>query len=97
MHELFSNNSPFVGQLYEDKSLALHARDLIFFKLLHNNLLLERIYSLTFTFVHRAMKLLVRSTTLGLYLTIFLEANRVYPDQTILLRAADLGLLCFHK
>ena len=28
--ELLSNNSLFVGQLYEDKSLAL-ARDLIFF------------------------------------------------------------------
>ena len=31
MHELLSNNSLFVGQLYEDKSLALRARDLIFF------------------------------------------------------------------
>ena len=29
--ELLSNNSLFVGQLYEDKSLALPARDLIFF------------------------------------------------------------------
>ena len=29
--ELLSNNSLFVGQLYKDKSLALHARDLIFF------------------------------------------------------------------
>ena len=29
--ELFCNNSLFVGQLYEDKSLALRARDLIFF------------------------------------------------------------------
>ena len=29
--ELLSNNSLFVGQLYEDKSLALHARDSIFF------------------------------------------------------------------
>ena len=29
--ELLSNNSLFVGQLYDDKSLALHARDLIFF------------------------------------------------------------------
>ena len=28
--ELLSNNSLFVGQLYEDKSLALHASDLIF-------------------------------------------------------------------
>ena len=29
--ELLSNNSLFVGQLYKDKSLALCARDLIFF------------------------------------------------------------------
>ena len=29
--ELFCNNSLFVGQLYEDKSLALRACDLIFF------------------------------------------------------------------
>ena len=29
--ELLSNNSLFVGQLYEDKSLALRAGDLIFF------------------------------------------------------------------
>ena len=31
MRELLSNNSLFVGQLYKEKSLALHARDLIFF------------------------------------------------------------------
>ena len=31
VHELLCNNSLFVGQLYEDKSLALRARDLIFF------------------------------------------------------------------
>ena len=31
LRELLCNNSLFVGQLYEDKSLALHARDLIFF------------------------------------------------------------------
>ena len=31
VHELMSNNSLFASQLYEDKSLALHARDLIFF------------------------------------------------------------------
>ena len=31
LHELLSNNSLFVGQLCEDKSLALRARDLIFF------------------------------------------------------------------
>ena len=30
VRELLSNNSLFVGQLYEDKSLALHALDLIF-------------------------------------------------------------------
>ena len=30
VRELLSNNSLFVNQLYEDKSLALHARDLIF-------------------------------------------------------------------
>ena len=30
VRELLSNNSLFVGQLYEDKSLALHACDLIF-------------------------------------------------------------------
>ena len=31
VRELLSNNSLFVGQLYGDKSLALRARDLIFF------------------------------------------------------------------
>ena len=31
MRELLSNNSLFVGQLLEDKSLALRSRDLIFF------------------------------------------------------------------
>ena len=31
VRELLSNDSLFVGQLYEDKSLALRARDLIFF------------------------------------------------------------------
>ena len=31
VRELLSTNSLFVGQLYEDKSLALRARDLIFF------------------------------------------------------------------
>ena len=31
VRELLSNNSLFVGQLYEDKSLVLRARDLIFF------------------------------------------------------------------
>ena len=31
MRELLSNNSLFVGQLYEDKSLAIRARDLISF------------------------------------------------------------------
>ena len=31
VRELLRNNSLFVSQLYEDKSLALRARDLIFF------------------------------------------------------------------
>ena len=31
VRELLCNNSLFVGQLYEDKSLALRARDFIFF------------------------------------------------------------------
>ena len=31
VRDLLTNNSLFVGQLYKDKSLALHARDLIFF------------------------------------------------------------------
>ena len=31
VRELLSDNSLFVGQLYEEKSLALRARDLIFF------------------------------------------------------------------
>ena len=31
VRELLSNNSLIVGQLYEDKILALRARDLIFF------------------------------------------------------------------
>ena len=31
VRELLCNNSLFVGQLYEDKALALRARDLIFF------------------------------------------------------------------
>ena len=31
VRELLSNNIQFVGQLYEDKSLALRARYLIFF------------------------------------------------------------------
>ena len=31
VRELFSYNSLFFGQLYEDKSLALRVRDLIFF------------------------------------------------------------------
>ena len=53
MRELLRNNSLFVGQLYEDISLALRARDLIFFtidlqnsELLYNNSLLELIYFL---------------------------------------------------
>ena len=54
MRELLSNNSLFVGQLYEDKSLELRTRDLIFFttdlpdsELLLNNSLLELIYFLS--------------------------------------------------
>ena len=31
MREFLSNNSLLVGELYEDKSLALRARDLVFF------------------------------------------------------------------
>ena len=31
MRELLRNNLLFVGQLYQDKSLVLHAHDLIFF------------------------------------------------------------------
>ena len=52
VRELLCNNSLFVGQLYEYKSLPLRARDLIFFttepnsELLHNNSLLELIYFL---------------------------------------------------
>ena len=48
MRELLSNNSLFVGQLYEDKSLALCACDLIFFTtdLQTVNSLLELIYFL---------------------------------------------------
>ena len=51
MCELLSNNSLFVSQFNEDKSLALHTRDLMFFtttngELLLNNSLLELIYFL---------------------------------------------------
>ena len=56
VRELLSNNSPFVSQLYEDKSLALRARDLIFFttdlkncELLLNNSVLELICFLSVT------------------------------------------------
>ena len=41
MRELLSNNSLFVGQLYEDKSLALRASDLISLQLTSN---IEMIY-----------------------------------------------------
>ena len=44
--ELLRNNSLYVGQLYEDKSLAIRTRDLIFFtnsELLLKNSLLEPI------------------------------------------------------
>ena len=53
--ELLNNNSLFVGQLYEDKSLVLRACELIFLQLttkqelLLNNLLLELIYFLILT------------------------------------------------
>ena len=64
VHELLCNNSLFVGQLYEDKSLALCARDLIFFttdlpsssELLHNNSLLELIYFLNIIFGNSVIK-----------------------------------------
>ena len=52
VRELLSNNSLFVGQSYEDKSLALQARDLIFITTdlqtvnYYNNSLLELIYFL---------------------------------------------------
>ena len=52
MRELLSINLLFVGQLYKDISLALHAHDLIFLQLtpnselLLNNSLLELIYFL---------------------------------------------------
>ena len=47
MRELLSNNSLFVSQLYEDKSLALRACDLIFFTTdLQNSELLELSYFL---------------------------------------------------
>ena len=51
VHELLSNDSLFVGQLYEDKSLGMHIRDLNFFttdlqtvKLLLNNSLLDNLF-----------------------------------------------------
>ena len=54
MCELLSDNSLFVSQLFEDKSLTLHTRDLIFLttdlqtvlNLVHNNSVLELIYFL---------------------------------------------------
>ena len=56
---MLSNNSLFVGQLYEDKSLALRARDVIFYttdlqnsELLLNNSLLELIY-----FLNKALRI----------------------------------------
>ena len=55
VRELLCNNSLFVGQLYEDKSLALRARDLISFTTdlqtvnCYNNSLLELIYFLNKT------------------------------------------------
>ena len=56
MRDLLRNNALFVGQLYKDISLAVCARDLIFFtnynpksELLFNNSLLELIYFLILT------------------------------------------------
>ena len=54
LRELLTNNSLFVGQLCEDRSIALRSRDLIFFttdlsELLLTNSLLELIYFLTMT------------------------------------------------
>ena len=48
VHELLSNNSLFVGRLYENKSHALRTRDMILLQLTskHNNSLLELIYFL---------------------------------------------------
>ena len=48
VRDLLSYNKLFVGQLYEDKSLVLRARDWIFFTtdLLHNKSLPELIYFL---------------------------------------------------
>ena len=43
MHELLCNNSLFVGQLYEDKLLALRARDLIFFTRPNKNISVVRV------------------------------------------------------
>ena len=40
---LLCNNSLFVGQLYEDKSLALRARDLIYFLNISSRALLNRL------------------------------------------------------
>ena len=59
MRELLSNNSLFVGQLYEDKSLALRARDLIFFTtdIQLNNSLLELIYFLNIVCIHAGEKI----------------------------------------
>ena len=54
LRELLTNNSLFVGQLYEDKSLGLRSRDLIFFttdlsELLLANSPLELLYFLNMT------------------------------------------------
>ena len=52
VRELLSNNSLFVGQFYDDKSLTLRARDLIFFTTdlqtvnYYSSILLELIYFL---------------------------------------------------
>ena len=47
--------------------------------------------------LHRTKKLLVRSTSVGSHLIIFPYANRVYPDQAALTRAARYGSALFAK
>ena len=51
--QLLCNDSLLVGQLYDDKSLTLSARDLISIttNLLHSDSLLELIYFLGYTFI----------------------------------------------
>ena len=44
---------------------------------------LRKIKKLSFTFEHRMNKLLVRSTSVRLYLIIFPQANNVDPDLSL--------------